>query len=137
MNRVAQRFRDQLMKPFLNASFRFLFVGGTAAALYFFGFYSLLALNVPSWLSALLAYSCSFFFGYSGHKFFTFRSKSSHSVSLPRYASLQTFCATVAAGSAFVAETLFPIYPLLVALITTGFLGGASYLISSRWAFPK
>jgi len=125
------------MRPFLTASFRFLFVGGTAAGLYFLGFYSLLALNITSWLSALFAYSCSFFFGYLAHKFFTFQSKSSHSVSLPRYALLQTFCATVAAISAFGAETLFPIQPLLVALITTGFLGGASYLISSKWAFSK
>jgi putative flippase GtrA len=137
MSPVPQRFRDRLLSPFLNASFRFLFVGGTTAGLYFIGLFSLLVLNVTSWLAALLAYSVSFVVGYVAHKFFTFQSKSSHAVSLPRYALLQTFCATVAACSALGAETQFPTRPLFIALITTGFLGVATYLISSKWVFSK
>jgi putative flippase GtrA len=137
MSNAKQGLHDWFMRHYRNSKFRFLFVGGTTAGIYLIGVYSFLALQITSWMSALLAYSLSFFVGYLAHKFFTFQSKSSHALNLPRYALLQSICAIVSATSAIGAETLFQTRPLLIALITTTFLGIASYLISSRWVFSK
>ena len=118
-------------------SVRFLFAGGMTAGLYFGIIYMLLILDVPSWLAALIAYLLAFTVGYAVQKFFTFQSKSNHSVSLPRYAVLQGCCATIAALCAFGAERFGLTQPLMISLLSTSILGVVTYLVSSKWVFQN
>jgi len=125
------------MQLFENQTVRFLFSGGMTACLYFGLIYVLLTLGVTSWLSALLAYLVAFSVGYTAHKFFTFQSRSNHSVSLPRYAALQIGCAAIAAVSASVVERFGLTQPLSISLLSTIALGVVSYLVSSKWVFSN
>lgn len=125
------------MRHFENKSVRFLFSGGMTACLYFALIYIFLNHGMASWLSALIAYLFSFSIGYMAQKFFTFQSKSSHSVSLPRYTALQFGCAAFAAISASGAEKLGLIQPFLISLLSTFFLGVVSYFVSSKWVFSN
>jgi putative flippase GtrA len=131
------RVSGLLMRPFENQSFRFLFAGGMTAFLYFGLIYVLLTLGVTSWLSALFAYLTAFSVGYTAQKVFTFQSRSSHLVSLPRYAALQVGCASIAAVSASGAERFGLTQPLIISLLSTIVLGTVSYLVSSKWVFSK
>lgn len=125
------------MRPFENQTVRFLFAGGMTACLYFGLIYVLLTLGVTSWLSALLAYLVAFSVGYTAQKFFTFQSRSNHSVSLPRYAALQVGCAAIAAVSASGAERFGLTQPSLISFLSTVVLGSVSYLVSSKWVFSN
>lgn len=125
------------MRPFENQTIRFLFSGGVTACLYFVFFYLLLEFGVIGWLSAFLAYLLAFSIAYAAHKYFTFESRSNHSVSLPRYAALQVGCSAISAVSAIGAERLGLTQPLMISLLSTVVLGSLSYLVSSKWVFLK
>jgi putative flippase GtrA len=123
------------MRPFEIRTLRFVFAGGMTACLYFLIFYVLLDLGLSGWLAALVAYMHAFIAGYTAQKYFTFRSTADHSVSLPRYASLQIVCAAVAAFSAVGAEMIGVTHPLAISFATTVFLGIVTYLVSVKWVF--
>jgi putative flippase GtrA len=117
--------------------FRFLLVGGSVAAIYFVLVLILLTLNFNAPLAAIISYLISFLIGYAGQKGLTFRSKSRHATTMPRYAILQFLCAIAAATSAAATERIGFVEPFVIAAVTTTVLGLISYYVSSSWVFRQ
>ena len=117
--------------------FRFVAAGSFAAAIYFVLMLTFLHLGAHSAVAALLAHFLAFFVGYTVQKRFAFRSSSTHSRSLPRYALLQLSCAGSAVLAATVSSAIVAASPMTVAAVTTVVLSGVSYVLSSRWVFVE
>ena len=113
---------------------RFVLVGIAAAGLLFAATYLLLRLGLQPFAAGLMAYIFAFAVAYALHQVWTFAGRASHRHALPRYLSIQAASALFSAGTAQIA-TSSGLNALPVAAATALVASGASYLLSSRWAF--
>lgn len=117
---------------------RFLVVGGTCAILYFALCLTLIEVGNlgPAPASAITYFIC-FWISYGAQREIAFRSTSSHSVTLVRYAIWHLFGATaVSLGTAYASEAS-DLSPAFAAIVSTVLCGIASFFISSRWVFRQ
>ena len=116
--------------------FRFILVGGGAAALFFVLAYVLVSAGVPPFAGSVFAYAMAFAFAYTAQRGWTFGGRHAHSRSFPRYLALQACCALFSGVVAHAAVALFGMSPLAMSAVTAVLSGAVSYVASSRWVFP-
>lgn len=124
----------------MNSRFiRFVIVGGGSAILYFLLMWLCRSsLGLTPFLATICAYSASFCAAYTLQHRWTFRSGTTHRITLPRYALVQVICAVLTAG---VTQAISHAYPQaadgILAGISTALASSLSFVLSSRWAFSS
>lgn len=115
---------------------RFVIVGGALAGLFLILSYLLTASGLSPFLGCLVAYALAFAIGYLVQRCWTFESDQRHSRALPRYFILQAGCALLS-GLVAQGSVDFLGLPLSVmSVLTAGFAGVVSFVVSSTWVFP-
>ena len=119
-----------------STTLRFIIVGVSAAIFYFIlfnGFYFLL--NLPPYLSTILAYSIAFFAAYVLHREWTYRSSAPVIQSMTRYLIVQLLSMTVTAIVTQLAYIMMDLHNVFISVLATVFAGLFNYLFTSLWVF--
>jgi putative flippase GtrA len=119
-----------------HSSARFVLVGSLSAAGYFaLCFVAQSAFGWPPFWASLVAYGLAFILTYLAHKYWAFRSRTAHGVTLLRYGALQAALALGIAGVTQFLATNFG-FPALVNSAASALLAaGISYFVSGNWVF--
>lgn len=114
---------------------RFVIVGGGAALSFLLMCWAFVAAGISAFPAAVLAYAIAFAGAYLLQRNWTFRVQHNHGRSLPRYLAVQAICACLAGAGAHISAQWLGSTPAVTAMVATVLSGGASYILSSRWAF--
>ena len=134
--RPGLRHAARLWSALDSKGLRFLLTGGGMAAFFFVLSILLVLAGLPPFWGSLLAYAIALLLGYLLQRGWTFGARHRHGHALPRYFILQVGCALSSAVLAQWLVTRFGLSPFAMSLVTTGFAGLVSYVVSSLWVFP-
>ncbi|WP_352868576.1 GtrA family protein [Mesorhizobium sp. M1409] len=95
---------------------------------------ALVHLGYRPWIVSPLVYGACIPFAYLGQRNLTFRSKSDHSSSLPKYLAIQFVGLALATAIPAVVSGNVP--PAVLFMIVTGLVAATNYILLARWAFP-
>jgi putative flippase GtrA len=127
--------RESGKRLIASSKVRFVVVGMTAAALFFAICWSAQSRGVPAFWAGLIAYVGAFAMAYLGHHSVTFGGRHLHRRTMPRYAALQGFCASLAAATSYLLTRPQLFSPLEISAATTLFIGAVAYFGSRNWVF--
>lgn len=116
---------------------RFVLSGGLSALLFFALYFLGLRLGLAVFAAHVGSYAMAFLFGYALQRWWTFEAAHQHRVALPRYLLVQACCAFFTGTIAQVVTSTWSLDSWLISVVGTIFAGGASYIASILWVFPR
>ncbi|QKJ03471.1 GtrA family protein [Yersinia mollaretii] len=127
---MSERYGLPLMK--------YLFIGILNTLLFTSILFSLLKYTLyPEFFSVAIAFSICMCFQYSANRFFTFRSKQSISVEIPKYISGAVLNYLIGVGVVILTRNFFGFSDLLCSVISSVALAFSGFIISSLWIYRR
>lgn len=115
---------------------RFIVVGASSAAIYFFIVWNLLErTSLSMFSSSLIGYILVVGATYVAQRNWTFRSNAPHGRSLAKYIAVQLLCMLVTAGLSQFFTSLLSLVPIHASLLSTVFTSLISFVLSLLWVF--
>ncbi|EMK7725987.1 TPA: GtrA family protein [Yersinia enterocolitica] len=117
---------------------KYLFVGVFNTIFYMAILYSLLKYTLyPEFISVAIAFLICMFFQYSANRIFTFRSKQSISIEIPKYICSAIINYLIGVVVVVLTRNVFELSDLLCSVISSVVLALSGFVISLLWVYRR